>query len=289
MAKLKRFIHPVVSAVLLVSLFFFSVGFGSADTQSIIIKKGDTLYSLSKRYNISVQELKEFNHLKSNLIYTGQKLLIPGIANESLYVVLAGSFIKKENAEKRVAFLKKNKIDAIIVEKVISGKKFYRIQAGVFSVKENAEKLRGTLKNKGIKDAYIFTERPLHINRILVGSTYNQVLEQFGKPLKTEDHLTIRSLYYLNEGAGVRVNFNMENGSVFGLQVYPEYLKGDSIPKVKSEVLSLYGHPNEVKEVTCYESASCEQLVYTFNKNKLIVQIDRDGKSVQYLDLGRVQ
>ena len=39
-----------------------------------IVKRGDTLYSISKRYNISVDEIKRINNLKTNDISVGQIL-----------------------------------------------------------------------------------------------------------------------------------------------------------------------------------------------------------------------
>ena len=41
-----------------------------------IVKKGDTLYSISKKYNMSLKDLKNLNKLKSNKIKIGQKLKI---------------------------------------------------------------------------------------------------------------------------------------------------------------------------------------------------------------------
>ncbi|TSE06624.1 glucosaminidase domain-containing protein [Aquimarina algiphila] len=41
-----------------------------------IVRKGDTLYSISRRYKISVQELKSYNNLASNNIKIGQILKI---------------------------------------------------------------------------------------------------------------------------------------------------------------------------------------------------------------------
>jgi LAS superfamily LD-carboxypeptidase LdcB len=41
---------------------------------SYTVKKGDTLYSISKKYDVSVDELKEINNLTGENIYTGQKL-----------------------------------------------------------------------------------------------------------------------------------------------------------------------------------------------------------------------
>jgi LysM repeat protein len=286
MKKFKRFMQVVLCTVLIGSVSYFGSGKAFAADQYITIKKGDTLYSISKKYTISVEDLKEYNQLKSNKIIAGQTLIIPDFEQtKPLYVAVAGSFSKKSNADKRVAFLKKNEIEAIVVKKVINGKTYYRVQAGAFSSKSKAKKMIKKLKNNGIKDAFFLTEKPLHINGITVGSSYNQLVQKFGQPLKTENDKNTRSLYYKQDGAGVRVIINTGNGSIEQLQVYPEFLKTTSIPNEKDKILHAYGNPNEVNIVSCYESATCEQIIYRFNKNQLIVQIDRDGKTVQYLDL----
>ncbi|MCM3728985.1 SPOR domain-containing protein [Neobacillus cucumis] len=285
MNRFKRFLQVVMSTVLMGSVFYFGNGKAAAEDIYITIKKGDTLYSISKKYNISIEDLKTYNQLTSNKIIAGQELMIPDFEQtKPLYVVVAGSFSKKANADKRVTFLKKKGIEAVVVKKVINGKSLYRVQAGAFSSKSKAEKMKKKLKTNGIKDAFLLTEK-LHINGITVGSSYIQLVQKFGQPSKTEDDKNTRSLYYRNDGAGVRVTFNAANDSIEQFQVYPEFLKTASVPTEKSQILKLYGNPNEVKMVTCYESAKCEQIIYKFNNDKLIVQIDRDGKTVQYLDL----
>jgi flagellum-specific peptidoglycan hydrolase FlgJ len=42
-----------------------------------IIEKGDTLYSLSKRYNTTVEAIKDLNNLSTNDLALGQELMIP--------------------------------------------------------------------------------------------------------------------------------------------------------------------------------------------------------------------
>ncbi len=42
----------------------------------IIVYKGDTLYSIARQYNLTVEELKKINKLRSNNISIGQKLYI---------------------------------------------------------------------------------------------------------------------------------------------------------------------------------------------------------------------
>lgn len=46
------------------------------DTDYYKVKKGDTLYSIAKKFNISVATLKEVNGLENNIIKIGQHLLI---------------------------------------------------------------------------------------------------------------------------------------------------------------------------------------------------------------------
>ena len=41
-----------------------------------IVQKGDTLYGISKKFNTSVQSIKELNNLKDNIISVGQNLII---------------------------------------------------------------------------------------------------------------------------------------------------------------------------------------------------------------------
>lgn len=45
------------------------------------VKKGDTLYSISRRYNMSVETLKEYNGLQSNEISVGQDLYLHPVKN----------------------------------------------------------------------------------------------------------------------------------------------------------------------------------------------------------------
>jgi len=45
--------------------------------QTYTVKSGDTLYSIARKYNISVNDLKSLNNLSSTLLSIGQTLLIP--------------------------------------------------------------------------------------------------------------------------------------------------------------------------------------------------------------------
>lgn len=67
-----------------------------------VIKKGDSLYSIAKELGTSIDELKNFNNLKSDILQVGQILLIPITSeNETTYIVKSGdslySIAKKFN------------------------------------------------------------------------------------------------------------------------------------------------------------------------------------------------
>ena len=54
---------------------FVSVSNDNAVSESFyVIQQGDTLYSLSKKYNISVEDLKKVNGLRDNALSIGQKI-----------------------------------------------------------------------------------------------------------------------------------------------------------------------------------------------------------------------
>ncbi|MFT5365161.1 MAG: N-acetylmuramoyl-L-alanine amidase [Candidatus Latescibacterota bacterium] len=57
-------------------LFFMTSTEVPALTQIYVVQKGDSLWEIAKKFDISVKELKKINHLRSNRIYQGQKLHI---------------------------------------------------------------------------------------------------------------------------------------------------------------------------------------------------------------------
>lgn len=64
---------------------------GVDDSESFyIVKKGDTLYSISKMFNISVDELKRINNLNSNSLKVGDKLIVSLNNYDNYYIVKKG-------------------------------------------------------------------------------------------------------------------------------------------------------------------------------------------------------
>ena len=56
------------------------------------VKSGDSLWSISRKFGITVDELKNANNLKSNLLSIGQNLIIPGLTSDTTdeYIVKKG-------------------------------------------------------------------------------------------------------------------------------------------------------------------------------------------------------
>lgn len=82
---------------------------------------------------------------------------VPG----TLYKVIASSFKIKKNADERVAFLHGKGIESFVKTTIISGETWYRVQAGAFSTRENAEIRLAEVKKAGITDAFIVAENDL--------------------------------------------------------------------------------------------------------------------------------
>lgn len=59
-----------------------------------IVKSGDNLYSIARRFNTNVNKLKDINNLSSNLLSIGQKLLVPKVQGNT-YIVKTGDSLYK--------------------------------------------------------------------------------------------------------------------------------------------------------------------------------------------------
>ena len=62
---------------------------GLSLASSYTVSSGDTLYSIAKKFDTTVDKLKEANNLSSNMLSIGQKLIIP-LIDDTTYVVSSG-------------------------------------------------------------------------------------------------------------------------------------------------------------------------------------------------------
>ena len=54
-----------------------------SESSIYVVKRGDSLYSIAKKFGIDVNNLKSANNLQNNLISIGQKLIIPGFVEST--------------------------------------------------------------------------------------------------------------------------------------------------------------------------------------------------------------
>ena len=78
---------------------------------------------------------------------------------KTVYTVYVGSYKSKENAQDRVAELKKKSIKSSIVTTKISGATWYRVKVASYSTNANAEKRLKAIEKAGYDDAFIITEK----------------------------------------------------------------------------------------------------------------------------------
>ena len=76
----EKWAEAVVKAVAEYKGYDYSAPGENTVNNTYTVQKGDSLWSIAKRFNVGVNELKNANNLSSNLISVGQKLVIPGVA-----------------------------------------------------------------------------------------------------------------------------------------------------------------------------------------------------------------
>ncbi|WP_162596025.1 LysM peptidoglycan-binding domain-containing protein [Bacillus sp. CGMCC 1.16541] len=75
--KMRKVTTAACVAVISATFMNVSTSQASACSDTYTIKSGDTLYGLSKKYNVTVHQLKEVNGLQSDFIREGMALSVP--------------------------------------------------------------------------------------------------------------------------------------------------------------------------------------------------------------------
>ena len=91
--QLKNNYEDLAEAVVKSLVEYVGKDYATTSDNTYVVKSGDSLWSISKKYNIPVDELKRINNLTSNLLSIGQVLKIPGDnddVEENKYTVKSG-------------------------------------------------------------------------------------------------------------------------------------------------------------------------------------------------------
>lgn len=94
--QLKNNTSSLVDAVVRALSTYINIPYISSNTY--IVKPGDTLWGISKKYNVSIELLKKANNLTNNVLSIGQPLTIPtdnNLSENKSYVVQKGDTLYK--------------------------------------------------------------------------------------------------------------------------------------------------------------------------------------------------
>lgn len=145
------------------------------------VKKGDTLYSLSKKYQVSTNLLMVANSLTSDKIKIGQKLLVPYDSETSSPEELAGNYFVKKgdtlsslakkyhtniNELKRVNNLRTNTL--YVGQKISVPSEFHSLEDELYAVVPG-DSLRGIANRFGVTVEELKKENTLHQDIVLIG------------------------------------------------------------------------------------------------------------------------
>ena len=100
---LKNNYETLAEAVVKALADYIGIDYNTKPSYYYSVQKGDSLWSIAKKFNTSVDKLKDINNLSSNLLSIGQKLLVSEDVsiNDNYYIVKTGdtlySIAKKFN------------------------------------------------------------------------------------------------------------------------------------------------------------------------------------------------
>lgn len=98
--------------------------------QTYIVQKGDTLFSIGKKYGTTVEALKMANNLQSDLIYPGLRLFIP---QSTVYTVKMGDTLFQVAQKYNTTYKELLRVNGLSSSTIYPGQKLYTPSSGAIS------------------------------------------------------------------------------------------------------------------------------------------------------------
>ncbi len=207
-----------------------------------VVKRGDTLIDIAKKFGVSVKEIKKANGLKRNIIKAGQVLIIP-VKDKSKFAKL----IQKQKKERKGKFIKVRVTKTIIIKyKVRRGDSLIKI-AKKFGTSVKAIKRLNRLKGNLIRAGQYLK---IPVRRTFIERRYVKIapkkidiLPARGKVVRTKRGILI----YTDCGSPVRavedgrVIYSGDDLSAFGNVVIVEHKDFVTVYAYNSENLVKLG------------------------------------------------
>ena len=97
----RNYAEAVVKAVTEYLNIPYNIDINPSNEGTYTVVSGDTLWSIAKKFDTSVNEIKRLNNLSNNLLKVGTNLIVPNVNNDSNYIVVRGdtlySIARKNN------------------------------------------------------------------------------------------------------------------------------------------------------------------------------------------------
>lgn len=117
--EMKKQLVSIAAATTLFAATYAEVGAAQTHT----VQSGDTLWKLSNTYNLSINQLKEWNQLKSSTIVVGQKLKVNGAEQTSTYTVKSGDSLWKIAHQHGISVIDLKNINGLSSDRIYPGQK----------------------------------------------------------------------------------------------------------------------------------------------------------------------
>ena len=222
------------------------LGFGQKKTDAVgsfyTVKKGDTLYSLAKEFDTSVEMLQEVNSLASDFIRAGQQLDVPLEAEAGVYIVKKGdtlfSLAKKYGVTvKDLKRESKLASDSIYVGQALSvpthgfetAEGIYIVNPGdtLFNISQRFDVSLKELKQaNGLKEDMVLIGQQLVIPGEIefMEATVTGAADNFTVEFETDGEALLLKVSYktarnYEELAGQRVLASYKNGALIDMQL----------------------------------------------------------------------
>ena len=164
-----------------------------------VVQRGDSLYSIAKKFNVSVDNLKSANNLQNNLIRINQKLVIPGFTDTS------GSNINYVVQKGDTLYSIANKYNTTVNDI----KSLNNLSSNILSVGQN-------LKIPAKREEVIIDENmPINTYTVKVGDTISTIADDYN--ISVTDLINYNNLtdYELYEGQILRIPTIKENNNTY--------------------------------------------------------------------------
>ncbi|MGG1245060.1 LysM peptidoglycan-binding domain-containing protein [Bacillus cabrialesii] len=167
---MKKQIITATTAVVLGSTLFA----GAASAQSIKVKKGDTLWDLSRKYDTTISKIKSENSLRSDIIYAGQTLSINGksTSSKSSSSSLSSSTYKVKSGDSLWKISKKYGMTVSELKK-LNGLKSDLLRIG------QVLKLKGSTSSKSSSSTKVSTSST-STYKVKRGDSLSKIAKQYG-------------------------------------------------------------------------------------------------------------